>query len=124
MRAALQELLPDPLTDTGALPPWVRATVTEQEGRTIIHLLSCIPERRGDSFDVVECSVPLKNVTVGLRRDGREPAEVYLSPDRKKGIPFRVEGDYLRITVPEASGYTPIVTEWKNSSEKTREENR
>ncbi|MBQ9502835.1 MAG: hypothetical protein IJU70_11810 [Lentisphaeria bacterium] len=114
MRAALRELLPQPLTDTGGLPPWVRTTVTEQPGRTIIHLLSFIPERRGECFDVVESAVPAGNAVVGLRLDGREPRCVYLSPDRKDRLSFTIADGYLRIGIPGAAGYTPIVTEWKN----------
>ena len=116
LRGALLELLPEPLTDTTKLPQWVKTTVTEQPGRSIIHLLSYIPERRGECFDVVDCAIPVHNAVVKLRRDGNIPERVYLSPEREKMLPFTVEDKYLRITVPEFSGYAVIAVEWKNIS--------
>ena len=113
LKAAIKELLPEPLIDSGKLPSWVRVTVTEQPGRNMIHLLSFIPERRGESFDVVESAIPFTDAVVRFRTDGKVPARIFLSPDPEKQLKWTTDGNYICIQLPEAGGCTLIVVEWK-----------
>lgn len=106
----LRMLLPEPLMQTEGLPSFARATVTGQPGRRMAHLLSYVPERRGETISMIEEPIVLREVVVRLRLDGRPPARVYLAPDRRK-LPFRVGDNYIQTTVPEVSGYALVVFE-------------
>ncbi len=103
-------LLPEPMVLTPNLPSFGRATVTEQPGRRIVHLLAYVPERRGERVDMIEEPIELRDVVVALRTDGREPASVYLAPDREE-LGFEMRDGYIRTTVPLMRGHAMVVFE-------------
>jgi hypothetical protein len=106
----LGHYLPDPLFMSDNLPSYARAFVTEQPGRRMIHLLSYIPELRGKT-QMIEEPVKLCDVKISLRVDGKEPEKVYLAPE-KKPLLYKVENEYINLTVPECNGYILIVFEY------------
>lgn len=110
--AIMQEhLLPKPLLVTDAsLSSFARAFVTGKADQRIVHLLNYLPELRGKTL-IVEEELPLAQVKLKLRLDGRTVSKVYIAPDKQQ-IPFSVSGDYLSITVPEMRGYCMVVVEF------------
>ncbi|MBI2300490.1 MAG: beta-galactosidase trimerization domain-containing protein [Armatimonadetes bacterium] len=104
---ALRRLLPDPLVLSDA-PTTLQVTWNRQpaEGRSVVHLLHYIPEKRTLGPEYVEDVIPLYNV--GLKLRASAPRRVYLAPGDGE-LPFVVEGGYVRLTVPEVRGHTMVV---------------
>lgn len=75
----------------------------------MVHLLSYVPELRGQS-QMIEEPVTLSNVKISLRVDGKAPKKVYLAPDRKP-LPFKIANGYVNVTVPVSKGYSLLVFE-------------
>lgn len=107
----LARLFPDPLLKDDNLPSYARATVTAQPGRWMVHLMSYLPERRGQTMQIIEEPIVLRDVSFSLRLEGRSPRGVYLAPG-KAALAYATDGDYLRITVPEVNGYAMAVVEF------------
>jgi hypothetical protein len=59
--SVLELLLPNPMVLAPALPFFGRATVTEQHGRRMVHLLAYVPERHGDRVDMIELPFELRD---------------------------------------------------------------
>jgi len=105
----LDSYLPDPVFKSDNLPSFARAFVTEQPGRRMVHLLSYVPEMRGNT-QMIEEPVKLIDVEISLRIDGEILNKVYIAPSRKP-LPYKVENGYINVTVPECNGYSLIVFE-------------
>lgn len=108
----LNEFLPDPLIKAENLPSFARVFITEQPGRRIIHLLSFVPEQRGEKTQMIEEPVELYNVNISVRSSGRKIMKVYKAPEQKS-IHYREANDYINISIPECNGYCMIVLEEK-----------
>lgn len=106
----LRRLQPAPLVQAPTLPSFARANVTAQPGRRMLWLMSYVPERRGDSMDMIEEPIELRDVPVALRADGREIQQVYLAPNREP-LPFEMRDGYVHTTVPMVQGYAVVVFE-------------
>ena len=108
--AALKLLLPDPLTVTDA-PSTAQVTMLRQEeaGRTVVHLLHYIPERRGLAFDVIEDVIPL--FEVGLAFQTPQPPEKVTLVPTGQPLPFEYRDGYVHVTVPEVRGHQALVAE-------------
>lgn len=107
---ALRRLLPEPLVTTDA-PTTAHVTLLRQpaENRHIAHLLHYLPQRRHPGFDTLEDVIPLRDVQLSLRL-GYRPDAVYLAPSRQP-LAFSMEGDRVRVTVPEVTGHAMVVIE-------------
>ena len=67
------------------------ATLMEQEGRYVQHLLYGVPVKRGSGVEIIEDLVPVHGVKVRLRLP-RAVKQAYLAPQREE-IPFaRADG--------------------------------
>jgi hypothetical protein len=106
----LNKFMPDPLIKYDNLPSFTRVFVTEQPGRTMVHLLSFVPEKRGSKTQMIEEPVELHNVKISLRNDGRTPKKVYLAPE-KKSLSFKLKDGYINVAIPESKGYSLVVFE-------------
>jgi hypothetical protein len=108
--SALAMLLPDPLLSCAA-PSTAQATILAQpeHGRTVVHLLHYIPERRGLEFDTIEDVIPLYDVPLAFKTAQR-PGRVYLAPGGQD-VAFTYEGGYVRLIVPEVVGHQIVVAE-------------
>jgi len=104
----LEKFLPEPLLKTKNLPSFARAFVTEQPGRRIVHILSYVPELRGEGTQMIEEPVPILNAKISLRSDGPLPAKVYLAPGGEELMAESSNG-YIHVTVPIVNGYAMIV---------------
>jgi hypothetical protein len=104
--SALRRLLTAPLVKAEG-PSTMQATVTEQSGRKIVHLLHYVPERRTPTLDIVEDVIPLRDVKLGLRMNER-PVKVYLAPERQD-LRFKYVDGYVETVVPTLTGHQMIV---------------
>jgi hypothetical protein len=104
----LRRLLPDPLI-RAELPSTAEASLTEQSGKKIVHLLHYPATRRAPDLDIVEEAIPLANVKVGVRMD-KEPSRVYLAPQRMS-LRFAFDGKYAETVVPLVEGHQMVVFE-------------
>lgn len=100
----LQRLLPDPLLQVGG-PVGLEASVTQQPGRNIVHLLY-YPALYGA---VIEDIVPIANVPVAVHLD-HKPRQVCLVPEKVE-LPFVYADGYCRFAVPELRGHSMITME-------------
>jgi len=108
VRNCLRRLLPDPLV-TAELPSTAEASVTEQAGKRIVHLLHYPAARRAPDLDIVEDVIPLANVKISLRME-REPSRVYLAPQRVS-LKAAFDGKYAQTIVPSVEGHQMVVFE-------------
>ncbi|MBU0610556.1 MAG: beta-galactosidase trimerization domain-containing protein, partial [Armatimonadetes bacterium] len=109
VRGALEMLLPEPALRVEG-PSTLQASLNVQSDptRQIVHLLHYIPERRGREFDIIEDVIPLYNVKVSVRVDGRVPARVTLEP-QGQALEFEQQDGRVEFTVSELNGHQIIV---------------
>jgi hypothetical protein len=107
---SLALVLPEPMIRTSA-PTTAQVTVTRQEseGRTMVHILHYIPERRAEQIDTIQDVIPLHDVRVALRCD-EAPSRVYLAPDRAEP-PCEWDNGYAEVTIPIVNGYAVLAFE-------------
>lgn len=106
----LEKFLPNPLLKTGNLPSFARAFVTGQPGRKMVHILTYVPELRGETTQIIEEPVAVLDVRVSLRLDGNPWQQVYLAPARQP-LTFAVKDGYTEVSIPVIKGYAMIVFE-------------
>jgi hypothetical protein len=107
--ALLEKLLPEPLVRIKA-PSSTEATVTRQDGRSIVHILQYCPERRGKDLDLIEDIVPLFNVELSVRL-GHKPSRVYRLTPQPEQMEFDYRWGRASTIVPEIRGHEMIVFE-------------
>ena len=109
----LGRIMPRPLVQT-SLPSYARAGVTRQQdagvSRRMVHLISYVPERRGNTIDMIEEPIELRDVQVALRQDGQTPQRVYLAPEEQP-LEFQIVDGYIHTAVPVVPGYAMVVFE-------------
>lgn len=107
--ALLDRLVPDPALQTPGLPTTAEVALLRQpdEGRTVLHLIHAVPQRRGPVIDVVEDVLPLADVRVGVRLP-RPAATVTLAPG---GEPLAHEerDGVTWVTVPRVAEHQVVV---------------
>jgi hypothetical protein len=108
VRNCLRRLLPNPLIKA-ELPSTAEATVTEQEGRRIVHVLNYPGSRRAPDLDIVEEPSPLSNVKIALRTE-RKPLRVHLAPQRQS-LKFEFNNAYTETVIPVVMGHQMVVFE-------------
>lgn len=106
VRDAINRLIPQPLL-RHAGPSTITTSVMQQAGRTVVHLLHYIPERRGQQFDVIEDVIPLYNVAISVRQD-QPVSRVTLEPSGQPLATTVVDGR-VQVTVPEIHGHCMVV---------------
>jgi hypothetical protein len=106
----LQRFLPEPLVRAPNAPSCSRVTVTSQPGRRMVYVMAYLPESRGAGINMIEEPLDLRDFELCLRLDGRPPKTVYLAPSRTP-LPFVLEGNYARVTIPRVTGWAVAVFE-------------
>ena len=86
------------------------ATLMEQEGRYIQHLLYGVPVKRGSGVEVIEDLVPVHGVKVRLRLP-KAVKRAYLAPQREE-IPFVEKGGAVEYEVEEFCCHQMVVLEY------------
>lgn len=105
----IQALCPHLKLKAPTLPSFARAFVQQNGTMELIHILAYTPELRGKSI-ALEDRATLLNTELALRMDGKQVSRVYLAPKREP-LPFSLEEDYCRISVPVICGYALVVIE-------------
>lgn len=104
---ALDMLLPEPLVRVAAPTTTITALNEQQaENRWALHLLSYIPERRGQDFDVIEDVIPLYNLKASVRVPKRVRA-VTIVPQGVK-LAFQQKGARIEFMLPKLEGHQII----------------
>ena len=114
----LAELLPAPIVKVTDMPSFARVTVSSQPGRTLVYLMSYVPEKRGDKIEMIEEAIAIHDAKLAVRLDGARPKKVYLAPEGKE-LSFTIKNNYICVDVPAFSGYALIVFE---NCEKAKEQ--
>lgn len=104
----LDELLTDKSVKTN-LPAQGVVTMTEQNGRNIVHLLYASPVKRGQNVEIIEDIIPLYNTEVTVKAD-KMPSRVYLAP-QKEDIDFTYDNGYVKFNVNKIENHQMIVIE-------------
>jgi hypothetical protein len=110
VKNCIAQVFPKPLIKVENLPSFGQLTVTAQNARRMVHLLTYVPELRGKQINVIEEPIDVRNVQLALRTDGQKVQKVYLAPSRA-ALEFTVEDDYIKVVVPEINGYQMVVFE-------------
>lgn len=108
LKNCIDRVYDEPLIRHKNLASFAQVTVTRQKNRKMVHILSYLPELRGKQMQIIEEPVLLKNACIGLRTDGKKIKKVYLAPSGEE-IKFRVEKNYVWVTLSEVSGYQMVV---------------
>ena len=108
VEAALRLLFDDPLVRVGGLPSFARISVTAQDARQMVHLLSYVPELRGTDMQIIEEPVVLGEVHIALRRE--QAQRVYLAPSLRE-LPWTAAEGRIHFVVPDVLGYQMVVVE-------------
>jgi len=104
---ALKELLPEPLLKTANLPSFARTSISSQDKRRTVYIMGYVPENRGENSVMIEDRILMRNIKLSLRFDGRPPQKVSLAPNGPE-LPFKINGNYIELTVPEVEGFALI----------------
>lgn len=108
--ALLDRLSPERVVVAPDLPTTAEVGLLRQPehgGRTVLHLIHAVPQRRGRSIDIVEDVVPLHDVRVGVRL-GHTATRVSLEPSGD-GIPYETDGAVTWVTVPRVASHQLVV---------------
>lgn len=102
-------LLPDPLVKTSLQSLGRVYLGTRTPGKELIlNLLYCAPIKRG--IEVVEDIVPLFDISVRLRVDGRKVNSVSLPLSGQK-LDFRTAGNYIEFSIPKLELHETVIVE-------------
>ena len=105
---ALDLLLPDRLVKTENLPHFVRVYLTRQPGgREVLHLTAHIPEKRTDGCEVIEDDLTVLPSEIWVKSSA---AAAYSEPEHAK-LECRRQGEYLKINLPQFTGYALVALE-------------
>lgn len=99
-----------PMVELKNFPSFGQVTVTERENHRMVHLLSYMPELRGES-QTIEEPVDVRDVTLSLRDDGKKLEKVYLAPSMKE-LEFSISEGYAVVQVPQVAGYQMVVFQY------------
>ena len=104
---ALDRLLPDPLVRLKA-PSSTLVMLNKQPelNRYVLHLLSYIPERRCEEYDVIEDVIPLSDIPVSIRITDKVKKVIVVPEGRD--LPFTIQNDRLSFVVPRILGHCMV----------------
>ena len=102
---ALDMLYPERLVKTVDLPKFVRVYLTSQpSGREVLHLTAHIPEKRTDNCEVIEDDLTVLPSTIYVKT----AKTVAFSEPEHAALAVERDGEYLKISVPQFTGYCLI----------------
>ena len=111
-REMMSHLLPVPLVTVENLPSFARVFRTEQENRTVIHVLCYAPEQRGKTV-IVEEGAGVLNGKIGVRlEDGNIVDRVLLVPSGEKLV-FGIADGMLSVSLPPFAGNLMLALEYR-----------
>lgn len=109
LRNCLEQVLPRPLVKVDNFPSFGQITVAQKDGSMIVHLLTYLPELRGEA-QMIEEPIVVRDVDLSVNLDGSNLKNVYLAPSRVQ-VPFEIEDGYVKVKIPQVAGYQAVVFE-------------
>ena len=103
--AMLRELVKEPLIKACELPRTSRATLTEKDGMTILHVKVDYPEKSGDTEVIQDHNTLPAGRKISVKGEYKS---VNLCPTEEP-VSFKAENGYTEITLPEIFGYSMLV---------------
>ncbi len=104
----INRLMGDDFSLDASMPDRGVATLMQQDGRKIVHLLFAHTTNRGENTEVIEDIVPIYNIRVSVKSD--KPQRVVLAPQMQE-IPFDYADGKVTFTVPEVNVHQIISIE-------------
>lgn len=104
----IDRLLPDPLLRAGG-PSFLEVSMTTQKKRTVVHLVSFVPQRRTATLDIVEEPTPLVKMPLSVKL-ARKPRRTYLAPDNVE-VDFEYHAGRAELEVTHDRGHVMVVFE-------------
>jgi hypothetical protein len=105
---AVNMLNPEPAVKHNG-PSGMIVSLNEQKDkrRNVLHVLYYTPERRGTDFDTIEDILPVYNIAISVKNNGKVNA-LTLVP-QNKNIPFKRVSNRIEFTLKELTGHQMIV---------------
>jgi hypothetical protein len=101
----LRELVKEPLIKAAELPKTSRATLTQKDGMTILHVKVDYPEKSGDTEVIQDHNTLPAGRKISVKG---EFTSVSLAPTEAP-VEFKTANGYTEITLPEILGYAMFV---------------
>jgi len=101
---------PEPLIRAENLPSFAQVTVARQDRRTLVHILTYLPELRGPHMQAIEEPMEISDAVVSLRTGGRKINRVYSAPSRAP-LAWEEKDGYVTVTIQSVRGYHLVVIE-------------
>lgn len=98
----ISSLMPRPSMRVKA-PTCAEVTLRRKDERTLVHIISYIPERRTRTIDVVDTRLPIYQTEVQVLSDKPYTCATLLRSGQKLSV--TCEGGYATVTVPVIDGY-------------------
>lgn len=98
LRDTILALLGDDISLKTNLPAQGVATLTRQGNNQLVHLLYASPVRRGENVEVIEDIIPVYNVSVSVKTEGKVKG-IKLAPEGTD-LTFKEENGRVEFTVP------------------------
>jgi len=108
LRNCLDTILPRPLVRVTNAPSYAQVTVTESGKARMVHILTYVPELRGQA-QLIEEPMLVRDLQIALRTS-ETVQRAYLAP-QKTDLPVEMRDGYAMVTVREVSGYQLVVFE-------------
>ncbi|MFL5758585.1 MAG: beta-galactosidase trimerization domain-containing protein [Thermomicrobiales bacterium] len=106
----LDRLAPDRMVETPSLPTTAEVTLLRQsklDGRTILHLIHAVPQRRGEVIDIVEDELPLTAIRAGVRLN-QAVSKVALAPSGEE-LAHETRDGVMWVSIPRVEGHAVVV---------------
>jgi hypothetical protein len=102
----LRRLLPRTRIGQHNLPSTAIVTVRRREHDLVVHLLHYVHQRRG-TLDIVEDALPLVDVELSVRSEGR-PSAAQLVPQNEP-LEWTAKDGYIHVSIPRMAGHQMIL---------------
>lgn len=106
----LDRLAPERAITAPTLPTTAEISLLRQpahHGRTVLHVIHAVPQRRGEGVEIIEDVLPLIDVRIGVRTV-RMAQGVTLAPDGQT-LTHQTEDGVTWVTIPRVAGHQVVV---------------
>lgn len=108
LKNCLEQAYKEPLVKHRNLPSFCQATVTAGEDKMMLHILSYLPELRGEKMQIIEEPVLIKGAGAGIKTGNKKVKKAFCALSGEE-LRFEVEGNYTWVQLPEINGYEMVV---------------
>ena len=109
LKEALDRIGYTPKLKAPGAPAFLKLFTGSSPAGDIVSMLAYLPEKRGSEMETVEDELTAGGFELSVKLD-RKVKKAYMAAEDKE-VPFRQEGDYVTVTVPEFTGFGMLVFE-------------